>query len=221
MKGLIARYKGELLRTRGDAFTTLARAIVGQQISVKAAASVWARLEAALLSSPWKGEDQGGGRIQPASAAEYTSHAPHPTLPLPGGGDFTPLSALSTPDETLRACGLSGRKVRYMKSLAEHFLDHPNPDWPSMTDEQAITFLTQVKGIGRWSAEMFLIFHLLRPDVWPVDDIGLQKGLARHYNRDKPLSRAQLVKLGKRFAPWRSVATWYLWRALDPLPVEY
>jgi len=90
-----------------------------------------------------------------------------------------------------------------------------------MDDETLIAQLTRVNGIGRWTAEMFLIFHLTRPDVLPVADIGLQRAMSRHYNLGRPVSLTRMHRIGKTWAPWRSVATWYLWRSLDPLPVEY
>ncbi|MEF8707794.1 MAG: hypothetical protein V5B38_02485 [Candidatus Accumulibacter propinquus] len=93
--------------------------------------------------------------------------------------------------------------------------------WSAMSDAEIISELTAVRGIGVWTAEMFLIFNQLRPDVFPLDDIGLQKAVARHYCRGERPGRRLLVEHGERWRPWRSVATWYLWRSLDPLPVEY
>jgi DNA-3-methyladenine glycosylase II len=186
MAGLVERFSGPALVSRGDAFATLARAIVGQQISVKAADSVWLRLSASL----------------------------------PG---INPAQVLASTGDTLRACGLSLRKVEYLGDLARHFgrgqihQDH----WDFLSDEQIIAELTAVRGIGIWSAQMFLIFNLLRPDVFPLDDIGLQKAVALHYCTGERPSRALLAEHGERWRPWRSVATWYLWRGLDPLPVAY
>ena len=125
--------------------------------------------------------------------------------------------------ERLRGCGLSGQKVIYLRDLAARFqsgaLDVA--PWSQLDDETLIVELTQVKGIGRWTAEMFLIFYMARPDVLPLDDIGLQRAMSLHYNRGKPLSRLKMRRIGNNWAPWRSVATWYLWRSLDPIPVEY
>jgi DNA-3-methyladenine glycosylase II len=174
------------LARRGEPFMTLARAIVGQQISVKAAQSVWDRLAVCV-------------------------------------GDMTPGGVLARPSRQLRACGLSDRKTEYIVDLARRFeggLVHPHR-WPEMGDEEVIVDLVQVRGIGRWTAEMFLIFNLLRPDVFPLDDLGLQAAIRRHYFRGRRASRARLRRLGEDWAPWRSVATWYLWRSLDPVPVEY
>ena len=205
MGGIIATYAGEQLAARGDAFFTLARAIAGQQISVKAANSIWLRLEAAMKTKP----------------AKKAKPGPCSLIPSASSGQVTPQAILKLTEEELRAIGFSGQKIKYLKSLAQYFLDHPRPDWNAMSDEEVIQFLIPIKGIGRWTAEMFLIFHLLRPDVYPLDDIGLQKGVEKHFNQGKKMTRAQLIKIGKRWAPYRSVATWYLWRSLDPVPVEY
>ena len=186
MADLIARYPDCVLGTRGDPFQTLARAIVGQQISVKAADSIWARFEQCAAS------------VAPDRIAAL---------------DAT----------TLAACGLSRRKAEYLQDLAGHFLDgRIRPArWKKWDDETVIAELTDVRGIGRWTAEMFLIFNLRRPDVWPVDDIGLQKAVAAHYLEGNRPSPAALRAHGLCHAPWRTVATWYLWRSLDPVVVQY
>jgi DNA-3-methyladenine glycosylase II len=180
-----SRPKVFLIR-RGEPFLTLARAICGQQISVKAAQSVWDRVVACC-------------------------------------GEVTPEKVLSKPRPQLRACGLSDRKTEYIADLAQHFADgriHLHR-WPEMSDEEIIAELVEVRGIGRWTAEMFLIFNLLRPDVFPLDDLGLQKGIKVSYFKGRKVSLTRMRKLGESWRPWRSVATWYLWRSLDPLPVEY
>ena len=124
----------------------------------------------------------------------------------------------------LRACGLSDRKTEYIADLAQHFADgsiHVQR-WPAMSDEEIIAELVEVRGIGRWTAEMFLIFNLLRPDVFPLDDLGLQKGIrVAYFKRSARWRSATMRRIGERWRPWRSVATWYLWRSLDPVPVEY
>lgn len=183
---LIIRYRGLTLASRGDAFQTLARSIIGQQISVKAAQSVWDRFAAAV-------------------------------------GDMQPQRVLRLSEIQLRGCGLSGQKVKYLRDLSERFAGgmlHV-ARWHDMDDETLIADLTQVKGIGRWTAEMFLIFYLMRPDVFPLGDLGLQRALRLHYNKGRPLSERRIAALSRLWTPWRSVATWYLWRSLDPLPVEY
>ncbi len=190
MKKLIPQFGEARLQARGDAFTTLARSIVGQQISVKSAQSVWDKF-AALLPGPTT-------RVQPASV-------------------------LGLAPESLRGAGLSARKVDYLRDLAQHFEDgqvHVR-QWTQMDDEAIIEELVAIRGIGRWTAEMFLIFHLMRPNVLPLDDAGLIKGISEHYFSGEPVSRAEARELGEAWAPYRSVATWYIWRSLDPLPVEF
>ena len=186
MAGLIARYPDCVLGNRGDPFQTLARAIVGQQISVKAADSIWARF---------------------ATLAETVAPERIAALEL----------------DALAACGLSRRKAEYLRDLAGHFADgRVEPArWKKMGDEAVIAELVDVRGIGRWTAEMFLIFHLLRPNVMPLDDLGLIKGISVNYFSGEPVSRAEAREVGEAWAPYKSVATWYLWRSLDPLPVEY
>jgi DNA-3-methyladenine glycosylase II len=186
MAAIMRRHPGVYMTVRGEPFMTLARAICGQQISVKAAQSVWNRVVDCC-------------------------------------GEITPQKVLSKPRPQLRACGLSDRKTEYIADLAQHFADgkiHAR-DWPRMSDEEIIAELTDVRGIGRWTAEMFLMFNLLRPDVFPLDDLGLQKGIRVSYFKGRKVSLARMRKLGESWRPWRSVATWYLWRSLDPVPVEY
>ena len=186
MSSIMQRHKGIYLVRRGEPFLTLARAIVGQQISVKAAQSVWDRVVACA-------------------------------------GAVTPECILLKKPTELRACGLSDRKTEYIVDLARRFAEglvHPYR-WDEMSDEEVIADLVQVRGIGRWTAEMFLIFNLLRPDIFPLDDLGLQKGIRVCYFKGRKVSLARMRKLGESWRPWRSVATWYLWRSLDPLPVEY
>jgi DNA-3-methyladenine glycosylase II len=190
MKKLIPQFGEARLQSRGDGFTTLARSIVGQQISVKAAQSVWERF-AALVESP--------------------------STKLP------PSDVLKLKAEAIRAAGLSARKVEYLRDLARHFAEgsvHVR-QWQQMDDEAIIEELVAIRGIGRWTAEMFLIFHLMRPNVLPVDDLGLLKGISVNYFSGEPVTRVEAREIGEGWAPYRSVATWYIWRSLDPLPVEY
>jgi DNA-3-methyladenine glycosylase II len=190
MKKLIPRFGEARLRSRGDAFTTLARSIVGQQISVKAAQSVWERFVAAV----------GGGNLH-----------------------LLPVAVLAVAVPQLREAGLSARKAEYLLDLSRHFDQGQvhEADWQQMDDETIITELVGIRGIGRWTAEMFLIFHLMRPNVMPLDDLGLIKGIGLNYFSGEPVSRAEAREVGEAWAPFRSVATWYIWRSLDPLPVEY
>jgi DNA-3-methyladenine glycosylase II len=189
MRKLIPKFGDGRLQSRGDAFTTLARSIVGQQISVKAAQTVWDRFTA-LLESP---------------------------------ASLLPASVLSLGAQSIRGAGLSARKVEYLCDLAQHFESgavHVD-QWQRMDDETIIDELVAIRGIGRWTAEMFLIFHLMRPNVLPLDDVGLLKGISVNYFSGEPVSRAEAREVGDAWAPFRSVATWYIWRSLDPLPVEY
>ena len=186
MKTLIDAYPDISLRTRDNPFETLARAIVGQQISVKAAQSVWNKTVLAV-------------------------------------GKAKPENLLLASDEALRAAGLSRQKIGYLRDLSAHFADgriKPRR-WQAMDDDAVIAELVEVKGIGRWTAEMFLIFYLMRPNVWPVDDIGLIRALERHYHGGERIARKQVLEHLDRFSPWATVATWYLWRSLEPIPVEY
>jgi DNA-3-methyladenine glycosylase II len=183
---VIRSYCGEAMKLRGKGFQTLARAIVGQQISVKAADSIWRRLRKAVVR-------------------------------------VTPQRVANSPYEVLRECGLSNAKVLYLHSLANHFSENAGKirRWPRMEDDAIIAELTTIKGIGRWTAEMFLIFALGRPDVFPLDDLGLLKGIYRLYNGGEKFSKDEVLAVGEVWRPYRSVGTWYMWRVLDPVPVEY
>lgn len=186
MKKLIPQFPGVSLQSRGDAFTTLARSIVGQQISVKAAQSVWDRFEALLPQ-------------------------------------VVPTAVLRLKVDDMRAAGLSARKVEYLVDLALHFDNGALhvADWAAMDDEAIIAELVAIRGVGRWTAEMFLMFHLMRPDVLPLDDVGLLRGISTCYFSGDPVSRSDAREVAAAWAPYRSVATWYIWRSLDPLPVAY
>ena len=189
---LIGDFPDLHLVRRGDAFTTLARAIVGQQISLKAAQTIWERLVVATHGS--------GNPVH-----------------------LDPRRVSRTQQRTLRRVGLSERKAEYIRDLARHFVSGKlDPaTWPALDDEALIAALVDVKGIGRWTAEMFLIFHELRADVLPVDDIGLQKAIGVHYLEGSRPTVAAMRELAAGWQPYRSVATWYLWRSLDPVPVDY
>lgn len=186
MQKLISCFKGAALCSHGDAYTTLVRSIVGQQISVQAAESVWKKII--------------------TTVSEITPYAIH-----------------NTREDVLRGCGLSQRKVVYLHDLSIHFINKSLSEakWQEMDDEALISELTQVKGIGRWTAEMFLIFHMLRLDVLPMNDLGLKRALSIHYNANHPISDLKIRTISELWKPWRSVATWYLWRSLDSLPVDY
>jgi DNA-3-methyladenine glycosylase II len=186
MKRLIPQFGEACLQSRGDAFTTLARSIVGQQISVKAAQTVWDRF-----------------------------------AKLPRKMNASNVLRLKVDD--MQAAGLSARKIEYLVDLALHFDSgaiHVD-SWKDMPDEEIIAELVGIRGIGRWTAEMFLIFHLMRPNVLPLDDIGLINGISKNYFSGESVSRSDAREVAAAWDPYCSVATWYIWRSLDPLPVEY
>jgi DNA-3-methyladenine glycosylase II len=186
MRKLIPQFGDMQLVGRGEAFTTLARSIIGQQISVKAADSVWQR---------------------------FLDVCPK----------CSPAQVLKAGSEKLAECGLSKRKAEYVIDLAEHFkAKRVHADkWAEMDDEEVISELIQIRGIGRWTAEMFLIFNLLRPNILPLDDLGLLKGISINYFSGEPVSRSDAREVAANWEPWRTVATWYLWRSLEPVPVTY
>ncbi len=191
LRKMIPKYpQAEFLTTRGDAFQTLARAIVGQQISVKAAQSVWDRVIAAVKTKSRR---------------------------------FNPQAILKLESSELREAGLSLRKVEYIQDLANHFENGGLhcAKWDQLDDDTIIAELTAIRGIGRWTAEMFLIFYLMRPNVLPLDDIGLIKGISLAYFSGEPVSRSEAKEVAANWEPWRTVATWYMWRSIDPIPVEY
>ena len=180
LRKLIRKFPEPDIERRGDAFQALSRSIVGQQISTKAAQSIWLRFAAAA-------------------------------------SEMKPACVVGLPVEVMRGCGLSAAKTLYLKDLAAHFdTGAVKPRrWARMDDESIIEDLVRVKGVGRWTAEMFLMFHLLRPNVLPVDDLGLRRAMERAYNKGEPLTRDEMRELGRHWAPWSSVATWYLWRSLE------
>lgn len=186
MKRLIPKFGEASLQTRGDAFVTLARSIVGQQISVASAQAVWDRFAA---------------------------------LPR----KITPANVLRLKVDDMRSAGLSARKVEYLVDLALHFDSGAlnTAGWVAMDDEAIIAELIAIRGIGRWTAEMFLIFHLLRPNVLPLDDVGLINGISHNYFSGEVVSRSDAREVAAAWQPYCSVATWYIWRSLDPVPVEY
>jgi 3-methyladenine DNA glycosylase/8-oxoguanine DNA glycosylase len=168
-------------------FDALAESITYQQLSGKAAATIFGRVRALYPGRKW----------------------------------LDPKKLLATPDEKLRAAGLSRAKTAALKDLAAKTLDGTVPSGRAlicMTDDEIIERLTTVRGIGRWTVEMLLLFDLGRPDVWPVDDYGVRKGFAKTFRRRKLPTPKQLLKLGEKWRPYRSVAAWYFWRALDAPP---
>ena len=190
MSSLIEKYKSPsetVLTSRKDIFFSLCKSIVGQQISVAAANSVFLKFKKKCKN-----------KINPKTVNK--------------------LSIIQ-----LKSCGLSRQKIKGIKNLAKQVLNKKfNPKLISkMSDEEAIIYLSQLKQIGRWSAEMILLFTYNRPNIWPVQDIGLLRGISKNYNK-KYLPPERYVKfLKKRFSPYCSVATWYLWRSIDPEPIQY
>ncbi len=182
MKRLIPQFGGACLQRRSDPFTTLARSIVGQQISVKAAQTIWDKF--AKLSKR-----------------------------------MSPSAVLKLKVDDMRAAGLSARKIEYLVDLALHFDSgalHVK-GWDNMDDEVIIAELVAIRGIGRWTAEMFLIFHMVRPNVLPMDDVGLINGISLNYFSGETVSRSEIREVADAWAPYCSVATWYLWRSLDAM----
>ena len=165
-------------------FDALAESIAYQQLSGKAAATIFGRVRALYPKTKW----------------------------------LDPAKILATPDDNFRAAGLSRAKTAAIKDLAAMTIDGTVPSGRvllGMSDDAIITRLTQVRGIGRWTVEMLLLFDLGRPDVWPVDDYGVRKGFAKTFGRRKLPTPKQLMKIGEKWRPYRSVAAWYFWRALD------
>ena len=185
MKKLIPQFGDLHLVGHGDPFTTLARSVVGQQVTTKAADAAWSKL---LIVCP----------------------------------KITPAQVIKAGGEQLSACGLSKRKTEYILDLADNFKTRKvhATQWHTMDDEAVIAELVQIRGITRWTAEMFLIFNLLRPNVLPLDDQRLIAGISHNYFSGEPVSRSDAREVSANWEPYRTVATWYLWRSLDPVPVE-
>ena len=180
---IISQYSGEKMALRGKPFETLCRSIVGQQISVKAADSVWTKVENLC------------------------------------NGNINKEKIINLSSEEMRSAGLSKQKITYLKNIATS--DVLTTNWGELSDAEAIDRLCKIKGVGVWTAEMFLIFNLGRPDVLPLADIGLIRGIEKHYYNSERIDKKELEKFRTKWSPWCTVATWYLWRSLDPIPVEY
>ena len=182
---IIKKYPSHL-KSRKDPFFSLCKSIVGQQISVTAANSVWKKLESKSK------------KIAPKNILKLTTRQ-------------------------IASCGLSRQKILYLKILSKKFLnkDLDVRKLKKMNDEDAIKYLTQVKGIGKWTAEMFLFFNQMRPNIFPVQDIGLLRAISINYKTKYPPSEKQLRGFKEKWSPYCTVATWYLWRSIDPVPVNY
>ena len=181
---IINKFDDLELISRGDIFFTLIRSIIGQQISVKAASTVWSR---------------------------FTERV----------GNITPENILSVDFEELRSCGLSQRKAEYVIGISESWHEYSLFDWEGMDDEEVIEKLIKLRGVGKWTAEMILIFTLLRPNVFPIGDIGMIRGIEKTYNSGVKMSNDELYAISEKWKPWRTVACCYMWRTVDPEPVEY
>ena len=187
MEQLIKKYSDNNLSTRKDVFFSLCKSIIGQQISVAAANSVFSKFNLACK-----------GKINPKVV------------------NFIPTSKL-------KRCGLSRQKTKGIKELAKKYINKKfNPNLINkMNDEDAIQYLSELRQIGRWSAEMILLFTYNRPNIWPVQDIGLLRAISNNYKKKYLPPKNFVSKLNKRFSPYCSVATWYLWRSIDNEPIQY
>ena len=187
LKRIIKKYKKGALSTRNNPFFSLCRTIVGQQISTKAADSIWRKFEKKCKK-----------RIIPNTVLKLPSH-------------------------TLKSAGLSRQKVSYLKNIAKSFKNKSFSvrELKKMNDQDAINYIIKLKGLGVWSAEMFLMFNLNRPNIFPVQDIGLLRAIYKNYKTSYPPSKRFLDKISKLHAGYRTVFTWYMWRSIDPTDVEY
>ena len=187
LRKIIKKYKKGFLTTKNNPFFSLCRTIVGQQISTKAADSIW-----------YKFEKKCKKRIVSNTVLELSSRS-------------------------LKSAGLSRQKVSYLKNIAKSFKNKSFnvKKIKKMSDEDAINYITQLKGLGVWSAEMFLMFNLNRPDIFPVKDIGLLRAISKNYKTSYPPSKRFLDKISNLHAGYRTVFTWYMWRSIDPTDVEY
>ena len=187
LKKIIKKYNKSFLTSRKDPFFSLCRTIVGQQISTKAAESIWQKFEIKCKK-----------KIIPNNVLKLTSH-------------------------NLRSAGLSRQKITYLKNISKAFKNKSFnvKELKKMSDEDAINYITQLKGLGVWSAQMFLMFNLNRPDIFPTKDIGLIRAISKNYKKSYPPSERFLNKISNLHFGYRSVFTWYMWRSIDPVDVEY
>ena len=187
LRKIIKKYNKGFLTTRNNPFFSLCRTVVGQQISTKAADSIWHKFEKKCKK-----------RVIPNTVLKLSSR-------------------------TLKSAGLSRQKVSYLKNIAKSFRNKSFDvrELKKMNDKEAINYVTQLKGLGIWSAEMFLMFNLNRPDIFPVQDIGLLRAISKNYKASYPPSKRFLDKISKLHAGYRTIFTWYMWRSIDPTDVEY
>tara|TARA_B100000686_G_C16631075_1_gene884715 strand:+ start:293 stop:919 length:627 start_codon:yes stop_codon:yes gene_type:complete len=186
-KKIIKKYKKGFLTSKNNPFFSLCRTIVGQQISTKAADSIWAKFEKKCKN------------------------------------EITPKKVLKLSSNTLKSAGLSRQKVSYLKNIAKNFKtkSFDFKQLKKMEDKEAIEYITRLKGLGVWSAEMFLMFNLNRQNIFPIKDIGLLRAISKNYKTSYPPSNRFLNKISKLHAGYRTVFTWYMWRSIDPSDVEY
>ena len=187
LRKVIKKFNKGFLTTRKDPFFSLCRTIVGQQISTKAADSIWLKFEKKCKKK------------------------------------IIPKNILKLSSSSLKTAGLSHQKISYLKNIAKSFKNKSFKirNLKKMDDEQAINYITQLKGLGIWSAQMFLMFNLNRPDIFPSKDIGLVRAISKNYKTSYPPSERFLNKISKLHLGYRSVFTWYMWRSIDPTDVEY
>ena len=187
LRKVIKKYKKGFLTTRNNPFFSLCRTIVGQQISTKAADSIW-----------YKFEKKCNKRIIPNTVLKLSSY-------------------------NLKSAGLSRQKVSYLKNIAKNFKNKSFNlrELKKMNDKEAISYIIKLKGLGVWSAEMFLMFNLNRPDIFPIKDIGLLRAISKNYKTSYPPSKRFLDKISRLHTGYRTVFTWYMWRSIDPTDVEY
>ncbi len=187
LKKIINKYKKGHLTTRNDPFFSLCRTIVGQQISTKAADSIWLKFEKKCKKK------------------------------------IIPKNVIKLSTKSLRNAGLSRQKISYLKNIAKSFKNKSFKikELKKMTDKEAINNIIKLKGLGVWSAQMFLMFNLNRPDIFPTKDIGLIRAISKNYKTSYPPSERFLNKISKLHSGYRTVFTWYMWRSIDPTDVEY
>ena len=187
LRKIIKKYQKGFLTTKNNPFFSLCRTIVGQQISTKAADSIWSKFEKKCKK-----------RIVPKTILKLSSR-------------------------TLKSAGLSRQKVSYLKNIAKAFRNKSFSvkELKKMNDEEAINHIIKLKGLGVWSAEMFLMFNLNRPDIFPIKDIGLLRAISKNYKKSYPPNESFLDKISELHRGYRTVFTWYMWRSIDPTDVEY
>ena len=186
LRKVIKKFNTGFLKTKKNPFFSICRTIVGQQISIKAADSIWSKFQKKCKK-------------------------------------ITPNNVLKVSTNSLRSAGLSRQKVSYLKNVSKSFKNKSFDidSLKKMNDEEAINYITKLKGLGIWSAQMFLMFNLNRPDIFPTKDIGLIRAISKNYKTSYPPSKKFLEKISKKHLGYRSVFTWYMWRSIDPVDVEY